>query len=259
VHTPKAKRSRLPDRSLGGTKKQFAEQVKAYSERSKENHVFSGEHYGALARFFENARPTHGRRTYSGHEPLFCPLYVHINKSGQDKTKVIAYYALDDIRSNAANAVSPPDTHTSQLMIMRGWQSREWLRTLAAQCKIDPEFFRRYLDFIEMSSYFDLPALPSTCQNLWRIRITTICRKEHPLSSKDVQEGRKGDLEGVHKYLNAIRASERIGSSIVRRHAVISETTCIIEQDISFCVQKKKTGGWIGKNLGWSLWTFPVR
>lgn len=130
---------------------------------------------------------------------------------------------------------------------MRGWQSREWLRTLAAQCRVDPEFFRRHLDFIEPSSFYDLPALPSTSENLWRLRITTICTQEHPLSATDIRQQRKDDIEGVRSYLNAVRAQERMGSSIVRRHGVISENTCIIEQEVSFCVQKRKSGGWIGR------------
>ncbi|KAF2810714.1 uncharacterized protein BDZ99DRAFT_414865 [Mytilinidion resinicola] len=131
-------------------------------------------------------------------------------------------------------------------MILRGWQPRDWVRTLGAQCKVDPEFFRRHLDFLEPASYFDLPALPSTSQNLWRLRVTTICNRVNPLSAEEVRKQRKDDLEGVNKFLNALRASERIGSSIVRRHAIINETTCVIEQDISFCVQKRRSGGWTG-------------
>ncbi|KAF2181562.1 hypothetical protein K469DRAFT_260224 [Zopfia rhizophila CBS 207.26] len=228
----------------GGTRKQFAEQIKNYSERPKESHVFSGEHYKPLAQFLEHVPPVHGWRRVTEQDTGFLPLYLHINKAGQEKTQVVAYDAVDNLRSNAT--LCPPDSQTSHLIILRGWQPREWIRTLGAHCKIDPEFFRRHLEFIDSSSYFDLPALPSSSRNLWRLRVTTICTKQSPLNVDEVRKQRDGDMDGVQNYMNTMRANERIGSSIVRKHAVISETTSIIEQDVSFCVQKRKSGGWTG-------------
>jgi len=37
-----------------------------------------------------------------------------------------------------------------------------------------------------------------------------------------------------------------MGTSILRRHVIIDETTSAIMQDVSFCVHVKRAGGWIG-------------
>lgn len=214
----------------------------------KSNHVHSGEHYKTFARFLEHALPAHRWPIFPTQDSLFYPLYVHNNRATDERTKVVPYDSLDDIRTITANALSPPEASDSQLLIMRGWQSREWLRTLGAHCKVDPEFFRRHIDFIGPNTCFGLPALPSACQNLWRLRIATICTRESPLSSEELKEARRDESEGVNRYLNAMRANERIGSSIVRRHSALNETISVIEQDVSFCVQKRRSGGWIGEH-----------
>ncbi|KAI1756798.1 hypothetical protein F4782DRAFT_549243 [Xylaria castorea] len=52
--------------------------------------------------------------------------------------------------------------------------------------------------------------------------------------------------QGLRAYLNDLRINQHIGSSIVRRYAILDETTSIVQQDVSFCVHQKRNGGWIG-------------
>ncbi|KAI0183171.1 hypothetical protein EV127DRAFT_377399 [Xylaria flabelliformis] len=139
-----------------------------------------------------------------------------------------------------------PNSQSSLLVLMCGWQRNDSLRILAAHCGVDPEFFRRHLSFLEPNPLFDLPTLPSKNMNIWCLRFTTICKRQDPLSLEAVIQRRETEFQGIRAYLNELRTNQRVASSIVRRYAILDETTSIIQQDVSFCVHQKKNGGWIG-------------
>jgi hypothetical protein len=138
-------------------------------------------------------------------------------------------------------ALPQPDSQTSHLIFLRGWQSPEWLRILGAHCHIDPEFFRQHLDFVRHKEFFDLPPLPSASHEIWRLRVTTICSRHY------IQKVRGADAEVVEEHQRDLSARGVAGTSIIRRYAVHDEKTSTIEQDISISVRQRKSGGWFGK------------
>lgn len=158
--------------------------------------------------------------------------------------EVISFDAING--HNLFQTSAQIDPQTSQIIFLRGWQSSEWLRVLGAQCGIDPEFFRRHLDFVRYTEHHDLPALPSSNHNIWRLRITTICHRQVD-GSEDIERSRESDFGVVEKYQRDLRAKGTIGSSIVRRYAIHDETVSTIEQDISISVRQKRKGGWTGE------------
>lgn len=145
----------------------------------------------------------------------------------------------------------PNNVHSSLIVILQGWQSGESLGILAAQCSIDPEFLRRHLHFLETRSFYDLPSLPSRTLNssssILRLRFTTICNRQLGLRPDEVIKARRSDLDGVRIYLNELRLSQQTGGSIVRRWAILDETTSLIQQDASIFVHQRRNGGWIGQ------------
>ncbi|KUJ16430.1 uncharacterized protein LY89DRAFT_749086 [Mollisia scopiformis] len=224
-------------------RKQFADLINVYFNRSKDEFLISGEHYIPLAHFLDpQGFPARKRSLESRIErPV---VFVHVNNEKEPKTRVLKYDAFGG--SAIFSNLAPPDLHSSHIVFMTGWQTGEWLRVLGAQCHIDPELFRRHLSFLDNVDFFDLPPLPSKCFSIWRLRVTTICNRQVELSRQAVKQGRDTDLEVVKRYQNELNASGVAGSSIIRRYAVHNEAVFTLEQDISISVHRKKNGGWLG-------------
>jgi hypothetical protein len=135
-----------------------------------------------------------------------------------------------------------------QIFFMKGFPTAEWLNTLGAVCKLNPEFIRRHLDFMQYPLYYDLPALPSSSSNIVKLKITTIGTRSTALSITHVQHSRQNELEVVKGYQNQLGANKRVGESIVRKLSNHDETTFTLEQTISCCIKRKK-GGFFGTDI----------
>jgi hypothetical protein len=64
----------------------------------------------------------------------------------------------------------------SRLFFLRGYPSPSLLCHLGAKYKIDPEFFRRHLDFLQPKGKADdrlHPMLPSSTNDIFQLHITT--------------------------------------------------------------------------------------
>lgn len=139
----------------------------------------------------------------------------------------------------------PASSQTGRLIFLRGYISPRWTRLLGSHFRLDPEFFRRNLDFLQNKRYYDLPGLPSTSKNNVRLRVTTICTRKTPLRPGEIIEERKRSASILENYQNTILGRGRAGDSIIRKYSVHNGTICAIEQDISFCV-KKRGKHWTG-------------
>ncbi|GAW19500.1 hypothetical protein ANO14919_089870 [Xylariales sp. No.14919] len=235
--------TRIDQVHLGRNRRQFAESIRQFSTRKGETYLFSGEHYQFLTNFFDQP-PLHDSFTrYPATEQNFSPVILHPNRSGPDPDLSIPSGVAEDIAQTLLKCV--PTAHSSLLVLMSGWQRNDTLR-IAAQCGVDPELFRRHLRFLDPNRFFDLPTLPSKATNIWCPRFTTICKRQDPLSLEAVIQQREAEFQGLRAYLNDLRTNQRIGSSIVRRYAILDETTSVVQQDVSFGVHQKGNGGWIG-------------
>ncbi len=123
--------------------------------------------------------------------------------------------------------------------------SRDWLLQLGAQYRVDLEYFRRDLDFLQPEEFYDLPTLPSSSRNIIYLRIITICSRDITLTQDQIKENQRNETEAVKKHQRRLGASGLLGESIVRRFFVHEESIFTLEQEISICV-KRKNGGWTG-------------
>jgi hypothetical protein len=89
---------------------------------------------------------------------------------------------------------------SSSLIFLRGYPSANWLKTVGAHCKIDPEFFRRHLDFNSPQEFYDLPALPSTARNIIKLRVTTVFLRTSALDPNEIDELRADKEEHVREH-----------------------------------------------------------
>jgi hypothetical protein len=225
-----------------GTAEHYAIAVNNYSERSKESFLHPGAHYSQLAQFFKSS-PRAGSLGTASPSP-FVHVVVHDwTKTGRKRETYDGETGLQLLVQ-----LAPPANESGRLVFLRGHTSRDWLLQLGAQYRIDPEYFRRHLDFLQPREFHDLPTLPSSSRNIIKLRITTICTREMVLTQEEVETNRRDEIEAAKKHQRQLGVSGTIGESIIRRFSIHEESAFTLEQEVSFCV-KRKNGGWVGKRL----------
>ncbi|CAN9361648.1 unnamed protein product [Alternaria alternata] len=110
------------------------------------------------------------------------------------------------------------------------------MNTIGARYRIDPEVFRRQLQQVPGSDYYDLPDLPSSSINIIKLSTTTIGYGEVPSSSRLEHETQLQD------HFNNLGKSGLIGESIVRQLWNHDEMHFSIEQNIIVNVVRRQEG-----------------
>ncbi|MCJ1410914.1 hypothetical protein MMC19_005001 [Ptychographa xylographoides] len=132
-----------------------------------------------------------------------------------------------------------PQNESGQLLFLRGYPSPEWLNLIGGRYRVDPELFRRYISFGNSRDLYDLPAPPSSSENIVRLSSTSIGRQS------TASLGRKEGSKALQKYLQSIGGDPDLtGESIVRRFSVHDNEHFSVEQDILICTIRRG-GGWI--------------
>ncbi|KAK4664159.1 uncharacterized protein QC763_512665 [Podospora pseudopauciseta] len=255
-------------------KRQFADQIRSFADRTPEGYLVPGRHFGPLSELLDTSLQQNGPNTSTGQTSAsspslsqgpgnlhmaFTPIYlVHPeNDSVPNPFHHVAINIrdeLDQILSQRQN-LGP---NSNLLVFLHGWQSPTSLRLLGAYCGLDPEMFRCHLSFLASTKLFDQPPLPSQQLSIWRIRTVTICEFRLPgdaLDAEELERRRQSAQRDVQRYLQRLGSTTDEGTPIIRHYSVIDSTTSVLEQDISFCVSKKDDG-WIG-----TIWTdsgFPL-
>jgi len=135
--------------------------------------------------------------------------------------------------------------NSCQLLFMSGFPSSTWLNTVGSRFLVDPELFRRHLDFLRLKDFFDLPALPSSSKNIICLNITIIYKRSHALRHSEVKDGRSEEFKVVKKHQRHLGLDGIVGESIVRRYSIHDENTFTIEQQVT-CYIKKSKNNWTG-------------
>jgi hypothetical protein len=110
---------------------------------------------------------------------------------------------------------------------------------------VDPEFFRRWLEFShadDRRNKFSLPALPSGGWNLLELPIISIGKREEKYHSKvqdEIDTMRNKSATAVRTYHNVLydRDDGVVGSSVARDLCVFDHALFAIEQKITICMQ----------------------
>lgn len=149
----------------------------------------------------------------------------------------------------------PAETERSNIILLRGHPSPDWLNFIGATFDVDPEFFRRHLDFRYAKTLphdFSQPTLPAATSNMTRLRISTIgCRwdkwgNSKQMSQKSLDNFRADAAKSMTDYSATLSrgrdADIATGDSVVRSFTVLDNEHFIIEQDISVCVNATASG-----------------
>lgn len=118
-------------------------------------------------------------------------------------------------------------------------------------CRIDPEHFRRHLEFLSRKSYFSTPSLPSAAENIITLSFITLGSRHSEENSQNHidqlrADGRKELKAYMHNLKCNVGGDVKTGDSIVRRYSVHDGSHFSIEQEISISL-KKFDNQWIGR------------
>lgn len=224
--------------------KDYAYAVQRQSKRVHEKTLFPGVHYRSLALFLNNWRPsqpTQSLVTKDKAQPAqsYPLVIVHdLFYSRKDPKRITSFDSVHGLDALSDHPL--PRSGAGQLLFLRGYPSPDWVNLIGSKYRVDPEIFRRHLQFDTKEDLFDLPSLPSASQNIIRLSIPSIGN----LSSTTA--GRAEAERALQGYCNSLGTRTNfIGESIVRKFSSHDDQHCSIEQDIRISVLRRGNG-WIG-------------
>lgn len=149
-----------------------------------------------------------------------------------------------------------PSGGSGQLVFIRGFISPSWVSVLGSKYSIDPEFFRRHMDFLSASVYrhaYSFPSLASSSDNIFRLCVSTILHRDD-FGGQHVRQQRADQAAELAAYKVQQLGSAKVscGDSMVREYSTICSRFSVIEQWISLCVTRTERG-WTGKAAGSSI------
>lgn len=214
----------------------YANAIRIHAVRAKGYSLYPGPNYRALANFIKNLRskppipqlyrPAHDEFKYAALHDLALEI--------DDPGRITLFDGLSGLDRFEAHQDPQPDS--GQILFLRGYPSPDWMRRVGARYRLDPEFFRRQLSLGPTLDYFDLPALPSSSENIIHLNATSIGRCD------STTLGRQASLKALQKHFQNL--GTRVGESIVRRFSWHDEEHFSIDQQISAYVTEQGPG-WV--------------
>lgn len=173
---------------------------------------------------------------------------VVVYNSGERKWDVQQYsQEQHDAFSAAASA---PTEGSGQIVFIRGFISPSWVSVIGSKYNIDPEFFRRHMDFLSTSIHrhaYSFPSLASSSNNIFRLCVSTLLHRDD-FGAQDLHLQRLDQSTELGRYKIQQLGSTRVccGDSLVREYTTVCSCFSVIEQWISLCIMKTNRG-WAGK------------
>jgi hypothetical protein len=105
---------------------------------------------------------------------------VVVYDCGEKKWDVQHYY--QEQHEAFSTAVSVPPESPGQVVFIRGFVSLSWVAVLGSKYNIDPEFFRRYMDFLSTNNdrhFFSIPSLANSLNDIFRLCVSTLLHRDN--------------------------------------------------------------------------------
>jgi hypothetical protein len=172
---------------------------------------------------------------------------VVVYNSGEGKWDVQGY--SQEEHENFYDATTVPEAGLGQLVFIRGFISPSWVSTIGSKYNIDPEFFRRHMEYLSASvdrHAYSFPSLASSSNNIFRLCVSTLLHRDG-FGGQDLQSQRSDQSNelGIYKIQQLGSTKVRCGDSLVREYSTLCSCFSVIEQWISLCVTKTDHG-WAG-------------
>ncbi|KAK8045569.1 corA-like mg2+ transporter protein [Apiospora rasikravindrae] len=242
---------------------EYAERVREFSCISSSKSLYSGQRFVALAHFL--GRPYERRaarldcramNAVSRREP--CSFAIILNWQEELGGRIQHLDLVDQLHTI--------DKTAGSLIILKGYPTAEWLNTLGAKFRIDPDFYQSHLSFWSesgnnISRQNMAPRLPSAQTETVMLRITTIgvlTRKMHSShgggAQKRLDDLRRQTSKEMAAYISRLSSLDSpdmvLADSIVREFVMLDLEHFAIEQMISISISPCSKGGW--RSTVWS-------
>lgn len=173
---------------------------------------------------------------------------VIVYNSGEKKWDVQQYSQQEHEAFSAVTSI--PAGGAGQIVFIRGFISPSWVSAIGSKYGIDPEFFRRHMDFLSASidrHAYSTPSLASSSKNLFRLCVNTLLHRDD-FGGQDLQSQRSNQSAELATYKIQQLGSTKVccGDSLVREYSTVCSSFSVIEQWISLCITKTESG-WAGK------------
>ncbi len=212
--------------------------------------IYPGDNFRNLAKYLNRPKRQDDSSSVNLPPTLFATVYC-LQADIEIKDLQCRDLRLEDELSDAIVSLSGESDSANFLMFLRGHPTPEWLNTIGAQFKVDPEYFRHHMDFNlspGTSNWFSSPSLPSVSSNFITIRITTIGHRKHVghLADNSIKAARERANGSMVKFLNQLQNFDSdVGTSFVRRCSIHDSEYFTIEQNISLCCSRNNKS-WTG-------------
>lgn len=260
--------------TLVGTSADYAESVRRFSVLK----TGVGSAHGQLATFLSPLLLSRHRPTLQNIVPSqpFLAFYDFVQDadarstgdrqsqtttSQADSASVLAIRGpthIDSPEDIVTCSASSSRSSSGRVFFLRGYPSARWLGSLGSCHFVDPEFFKRWLEFPyapNPNNQFSTPSLPTSCWNLLELPIVSIGRRSgaRVFRSQHMLESARSRLD------DAIRAYQTellmgtypgVGSSVARDISLFDDTHFAIEQRITICMQSQEgSNDWVRECL----------
>jgi hypothetical protein len=231
TRTPAKITAALPSHRKKRTPEEYAKAVDAHASRRTATTLYPGTNYRSLALFLKqkcNGSEESDGFTFAILHNLAYDLHNTSRRSTFKTAAELAKFEPSTIQAK-----------NGQILVLRGYPSPDWIKTIGAMYRIDPEVFRRYLSPPSSREFFDLPALPSSSDNIITLRVPSIGRCT--ATTLDRSKGKRA----IERYWTQLGSGGKTGESIVRRYFWHNPEYFTIEQYITVTIKHQGTR-WIG-------------
>jgi hypothetical protein len=131
-----------------------------------------------------------------------------------------------------------------RVVYLRGLLTPECILDIGSRLSINPEYFRRHLNFLQLSkrNHFDLPTSQSSARHFPCFKIITICIRQQPIRLSELRDARKQEREAVKRYQRDLAINITPGEPIIRRYSVLNANLIAVEQNVSVAFTRGKEG-----------------
>ncbi|RHZ65523.1 uncharacterized protein CDV56_108913 [Aspergillus thermomutatus] len=188
------------------TPENYTRAIISLSRRYSSTSAFPGNNYVDIAEWMLQDRSLLNPAKPEDHAIRFASRaeqphdLVVVYNSGERKWDVQQYSQEQHEAFSAATSV--PAGGPGQLVFIRGFISPSWVSVIGSKYNIDPEFFRRHMDFLSASidrHSYSFPSLASSSNNIFRLCVSTLLHRDD-FGGQDLQSQRSEQSTELGTY-----------------------------------------------------------
>ncbi|KAL7936455.1 hypothetical protein V8C35DRAFT_295533 [Trichoderma chlorosporum] len=237
-------------RKVASSPENYTRAIISLSRRYSSTSVFPGNNFVDLGEWMLQDRSLLSPQTQREESALFTSKseephdLVIVYNSGERKWDMQQYSQHEHEAFSAVTSIPPGGA--GQIVFIRGFISPSWVSAIGSKYGIDPEFFRRHMDFLSASidrHAYSTPSLPSSSKNLFRLCVNTLLHRDD-FGGQDLQLQRTEQSAELATYKIQHLGSTRVccGDSLVREYSTVCSSFSVVEQWISLCITKTESG-----------------